>query len=417
MKTLAMVVAIASLAACKGGKPAKGEGPKNPAHPVETQEANAPDQLPAFEGQTRAPYRTANVAFDTHVIASGLEHPWALAFLPDGEMLVTERPGRLRIVSKDGTLSPPVRGVPTVDARDQGGLLDVAVDPQFAENRTVWLTFSERESDVNGTALARATLERGTAPQLQNVKVIWRQTPKLDSTKHFGSRILFDKSGAILVALGERSIDEGRHQAQKLDGTLGKIIRVMPDGSIPDDNPFVGRDGVKPEIWSYGHRNIQAAAWSPSGELWEIEHGARGGDEINVVEPGKDYGWPTISYGIEYKGDKIGEGITQKAGMEQPIYYWDPVIAPSGMTFYTGDKFPGWKGSLFVGALAAKHVARLTVDGRRIVGEERLLVDRARIRDVRQGLDGYLYVLTDEENGQLLRLAPKDEKAPQLGAR
>ena len=411
MKMLSATLLL-SLIACKGGQPAKGVGAREDGKPVERQPPNAVGQQPAFPGQTRAPYRSAGVGFDVQIVASGLEHPWALAFLPGGDMLVTERPGRLRIVDKAGALSAPVAGLPAVDTRDQGGLLDVAVDPAFAENNTIYFTFAELVDGKNGTALAKGTLVRGAAPKLENVQVIWSQTPKLDSTKHFGSRILFDKSGAILVALGERSIDEGRHQAQKLDGTLGKVVRVMPDGSIPKDNPFVGREGVRPEIFSFGHRNIQAAAWNPTtGAMWEVEHGARGGDELNIVEAGKDYGWPTISYGIEYKGDKIGEGITQKANMEQPIYYWDPVIAPSGMAFYAGDKFPAWKGSLFVGSLAGKHVARLTLEGNRVVGEERLLVDRARIRDVRVSPDGFIYVLTDEDKGELLRFAPGDKKA------
>lgn len=415
MRTLLFVSLTAALAC---GSAASGEGRKVPGKSLETKRANAPDQKPAFAGQTRAPYRTANVQFDVQVIAKNLDHPWALAFLPDGEMLVTERPGRLRIVAKNGALSAPVRGVPSVDARDQGGLLDVALDPKFADNRVIYLSFSERDGDMNGTALARGTLVQGKEPRLDDVKVIWRQRPKLDSTKHFGSRIVFDKSGALLLALGERSILEGRRQAQRLDGTLGKIIRIMPDGSIPKDNPFIGKTGVLPEIYSYGHRNIQAMAHNPSsGELWEVEHGARGGDEINVVKAGKNYGWPTITYGIEYSGGKIGEGITQKAGMEQPIYYWDPVIAPSGMAFYTGDKFPAWKGSLFVGALAGKHIARLTLDGDRVVGEERLLADRARIRDVRVGPDGLVYALTDEDNGELLRLAPREDKPQRVGTK
>jgi glucose/arabinose dehydrogenase len=413
-------LSTASLAIACQGQPAKGTGNKEPGKPLEAQPPNAPEQKPAFAGQTRAPYQTANVAFDTQVVAKGLEHPWAVAFLPDGAFLVTERPGRLRLVEASGEMSGPIAGVPAVDARDQGGLLDVVLDPAFDKNRTIYFTFAERDGDKNGTALAKATLVRegeGSSPRLDDVTVIWRQTPKLDSTKHFGSRIVFDKTGALLVALGERSIDLGREYVQKLDSTLGKVIRLMPDGSIPKDNPFVGKDGVLPEVYSYGHRNIQAAALHPeTGALWVVDHGARGGDEVNVVAPGKNYGWPDVSYGIEYKGDKIRDGITQKAGTEQPIYYWDPVIAPSGMAFYTGTKFPAWRGSVFVGALAGKHVARLALDGTRIVGEERLLADRARIRDVRMGPDGNIYALTDAENGELLRLLPAGDKAPQVGA-
>ena len=399
---------------CKpGGKPAAGTGQQIEGRPVETQQPNAKDQQPAFAGQTRAPYRTANVAFDVQVVARGLDHPWSLAFLPGGAMLVTERPGRLRIVGKDGSLSEPVAGVPAVDARGQGGLLEVALDPAFADNGFVYLTYAEQEESVNGTALARGKLVRdGAAARLDEVQVLWRQQPKIRSTLHFGSRIVFDGRGAMFVTLGERSIDQGRKQAQRLDGTLGKVIRITTDGTTPKDNPFVDKkvDGkdVPPEIWSYGHRNVQAAALHPeTGKLWVVDHGARGGDEINIVEAGKDYGWPTITYGIEYMGDEIGDGITAKPGMEQPIYYWDPVIAPSGMAFYTGDAFAPWKGSLLVGALAGKHVARLTLEGDRVVGEERLLADRGvRIRDVRQGPDGLVYLLTDEDEGELLRLAP-----------
>jgi glucose/arabinose dehydrogenase len=409
----AIVIGLLGLIACKEGKTAAGPGAQVEGKPVETQRPNGEGQKPAFEGQTRAPYRSGKVVIEAKVLAEGLEHPWSLAFLPDGAMLVTERPGRLRIVEHTGAFSVPVAGVPQVDARDQGGLLDVVVDPHYDQNQLVYLSFAEAEGGKNGTAVARGKLVRGPAPRLEDLTVIWRQQPKLDSTKHFGGRLVFDKGGALMVTLGERSILQGRRQAQRLDSTLGKIIRINTDGSIPQDNPFVGKAGVLPEIWSYGHRNIQAAAWHPeTGALWEVEHGARGGDEINIVEPGKDYGWPTISYGIEYDGAKIGEGLTRKEGMEQPVYYWDPVIAPSGMAFYNSDRIPQWKGSLFVGSLAGKHLARLTLDGNRVVGEERLLADRARFRDVRVGPDGLVYVLTDEDHGELIRLSPLGEDPP-----
>jgi glucose/arabinose dehydrogenase len=352
---------------------------------------------------------TANVAFDVQVVARGLEKPWAVAFLPDGRMLVTEKPGRLRIVGRDGALSEPVAGVPTVDARDQGGLLDVALDPSFATNQLIYLSYSEPRDGGNGTAVMRARLVDNA---LEDAKVIWRMQPTLDSTMHFGSRLVFARDGTLFITTGERSILEGRAQAQRLDSAFGKIIRIHPDGRIPDDNPFVGRAGALPEIWSIGHRNIQSAALHPdTGALWEVEHGARGGDEVNVAEKGKDYGWPTIAYGIEYTGGKIGEGRTQAPGLEQPLYYWDPVIAPSGMAFYTGELFPAWRGSLFVGGLAGKHVARLTLEGRRVIGEERLFADRdARFRDVRMGPDGAIYLLTDAENGELLRVVPAEKR-------
>jgi aldose sugar dehydrogenase len=377
---------------------------------------NGAGQQPAFPGQTRAPERKANVAFEVVTVASGLQTPWGLAFLPDGRMLVTERPGRLRVVSKTGTLSPPVAGLPAMDARGQGGLLDVVLDPRYASNRLVYLAIAEAgEKGMNHTAVLRGKFVDGPTPKLENVQVIFRQTPSLDSTLHFGCRLVFGRDGKLFIAMGDRSIPEGRMQAQRMDGLLGKIVRLNPDGSIPKDNPFVGRAGVRPEIWSLGHRNIQSAALHPrTGELWEVEHGTRGGDEINIARKGKDYGWPTIAYGIEYRGGVITGGITAKEGMEQPAYYWDPVIAPSGMVFYTANLFPAWKGSLFIGGLGSTCVVRLTLDGDKVVGEERLLTDlqpkRERIRDVRQGPEGALYLLTDHAEGRILKLVPAPRK-------
>jgi len=371
---------------------------------------NGAGQKPAFAGQTRAPERKANVAFEVVTVASGLQRPWGLEFLPDGRMLLTERPGRLRVVAKDGTLSPPVAGIPAVDTRGQGGLLGIALDPKYATNHLVYLSFSEpHDGGTNNTAVMRGKFADGPAPQLENVQIIFHQAPSLASTLHFGSRLVFSRDGKLFVTMGERSITEGRMQAQRMDGLLGKIVRLNPDGSIPKDNPFVGREGVRPEIWSLGHRNVQAATLNPAtGELWEVEHGTRGGDEINIARRGKDYGWPTIAYGIEYAGGQITGGITAKEGMEQPLYYWDPVIAPSGMTFYTGKMFPAWKGSLFIGGLGSTNLVRLTIDGEKVVGEERLLTDlqpkRERIRDVRQGPEGALYLLTDNAEGRILKL-------------
>ncbi len=404
------LAASIALAACSNTNGA-GRGGRGEGQPVETRPPNGTGQKPAFAGQTRAPLHRAGVEFDVRTVATGLEHPWGMVFLPDGAMLVTERPGRLRVVSADGDLSPPVEGLPEVDARNQGGLLDVALDPQFARSSIIYWSYAEPRDDGNGTAVARAVLVRDGAPALRDVAVIWRMTPTLDSTHHFGSRLVFDRSGMLFITTGERSDMEGRVQAQRLDGALGKVIRVKPDGTAPDDNPLVGRKDALPTIWSYGHRNIQSAALHPkTGALWTVEHGARGGDEINVPAAGKDYGWPTITYGIEYSGATIGEGLTAREGMEQPVYYWDPVIAPSGMAFYDADLFPAWKGSLFVGALAGEHIARLTLDGERVVGEERLLVDRARIRDVRVGHEGALYVLTDEDDGEILALVPPQRR-------
>jgi aldose sugar dehydrogenase len=377
---------------------------------VDQRPPNAPDQKPAFAGQTRAPAEKLNVAFDIVTVAEPLERPWGLAFLPDGKMLVTERAGRLRVVSADGKLSEPVAGLPAVDGRGQGGLLDVALDPQFASNGLVYWSYSEpREGGANNTAVARGKFVDGAAPNVENVEVIYHQVPSLDSRLHFGSRLVFARDGTLFVTQGDRSITEGRMQAQKMDSGIGKVVRINKDGSIPKDNPFVGKDGVRPEIWASGIRNIQSAALHPTtGELWEVEHGTRGGDEINIVRKGKDYGWPTIAYGVEYRGGAITGGLTAKDGMEQPLYYWDPVIAPSGMTFYTADLFPAWKGSLFIGGLASQALVRLSLDGEKVVGEERLLTDlKSRIRDVRQGPDGAIYLLTDAPAGKLLKLVPK----------
>jgi glucose/arabinose dehydrogenase len=373
---------------------------------------NGEGQKPAFPGQTRAPERKSGVAFDVVTVAEGLQNPWGLTFLPGGRLLVTERPGRLRIVSPDGTLSEPVAGLPPVDARGQGGLLDVALDPQFASNGLIYWSYAEpREPGVNNTAVARGKFVDGAAPRVDNVQVIFHQAPSLTSQQHYGGRLVFRRDGTLFITLGERSVTEGRMQAQRMDGLLGKIVRINADGSIPKDNPFVGKDGVRPEIWSLGHRNVQGAALNPAtGDLWSVEHGTRGGDEINIPRAGKDYGWPTIAYGIEYRGAPITGGIQQKDGMEQPRYYWDPVIAPSGMLFYSGDLFKAWKGNLFIGGLASQQLTRLTIDGEKIVDEEHLLTDlpqRERIRDVRQGPEGALYLLTDNAKGRVLKLVPK----------
>ncbi|HXH04272.1 MAG TPA: PQQ-dependent sugar dehydrogenase [Candidatus Competibacteraceae bacterium] len=341
-------------------------------------------------------------AVRVETLARGLEHPWGLAFLPDGGMLVTERPGRLRRVEPDGRLSEPLAGLPPVFAQGQGGLLDVALSPHFAEDRLVYLSFAEPGEGGAGTAVARGRLGSGG---LEGTQVIWRQQPKVGGANHFGSRLLFRPDGTLFVTLGDRYAY--RERAQDLAVTLGKIVRINPDGSVPPDNPFVGRAGARPEIWSYGHRNIQAAALHPeTAALWTVEHGARGGDELNHPEAGKNYGWPVITYGVDYSGLRIGEG-TAKPGMEQPVYYWDPVIAPSGATFYTGAAFPQWQGSLLIGSLRPGLLVRLTFAGDRVAHEERYLAELGeRIRDVRQGPDGRLYLLTDSRDGRILRLLP-----------
>ncbi|NMG42727.1 PQQ-dependent sugar dehydrogenase [Aromatoleum toluvorans] len=337
-------------------------------------------------------------------VARGLETPWSLAFLPDGNMLVTERPGRLRIVSPDGKLSAPILNVPRVHAAGQGGLLDVVIGPNFARDRLIWLSFAQPTSKGARTAVARARLD-DTARSLQNVEVVFAQREDPDGRNHWGSRLVFDRDGNLFVTLGDRF--SHRDSAQDLASHLGKIVRIRPDGGIPPDNPFVGKAGAQPEIWSWGHRNVQGAALHPvTGKLWAHEHGPQGGDEVNVVRAGGNYGWPVITYGKEYvTGFSIGEG-TERADVVPPVRVWIPSIAPSGMTFYTGDAFPKWKGSLFVGALRGQLLARLELDGEKVVREERLLTELGkRIRDVRQGPDGKLYLL-DETDGRILRLDP-----------
>ena len=414
MKTTILVAALALFlggsylaAQIPGGRRGGGPPGGGPEQGMNTRPPNGEGQKPAFENQTRAPEQKLNVAFDVVTIAEGLQNPWGIAFLPDGRMLVTERPGRLRIVTADGKLSEPVAGLPAVDARGQGGLLDVALDPAYQKNGLIYWSFSEpRENMENNTAVARGRFVDGTAPRVENVQVIFHQQPSMASTLHFGSRLVFGRDGTLFVTMGDRSITPGRMQAQQMDSLLGKIARINTDGSIPKDNPFVGKQGVRPEIWSFGHRNSQAATLHPTtGELWEVEHGTRGGDELNVVRKGQDYGWPTIAYGIEYQGGQITGGIQAKEGMQQPRYYWDPVIAPSGMTFYTGTAFPAWRGSLFIGALREQRLVRLTLENDRVTGEEHLLTDRGqRVRDVRQAADGSLYLVTDEDNGELWRI-------------
>ena len=382
--------------------------------PVDPRPANNPEQKAAVAGQTDAPENKGPVAFDVVTVAEGLQNPWGMTWLPSGKMLVTERPGRLRVLSGDGKLSAPVAGLPPVDARGQGGLLDVALDPAFAKNNLIYWSYSEpKEAGANNTAVARGKfVDDPAAPRVDDVQVIYHQAPSLVSTLHFGSRLVFGRDGTLFITQGDRSITEGRMQAQKMDSGLGKIMRINPDGSIPKDNPFVGKDGVQPSIWSSGHRNVQAATLNPAtGELWEVEHGTRGGDEINIARKGKDYGWPTIAYGIEYRGGPITGNITQQAGMEQPLYYWDPIIGPSGMTFYSGSLFPAWKGNLFIGGHGTRDLVRLVLDGDKVVGEERLLKDAQPkpepIRDVRTGPDGALYVMTDSPAARILKLVPK----------
>ena len=380
--------------------------------PIETRAPNATGQEPAFAGQTRICGVTSNVAFDVAVIASGLEHPWSVEPLPDGQFLVTERPGRLRLVSASGQVGEPIDGIPAVAAGGQGGLLDVALSPTFANDRTIFWTFSEPREGGNGTAIARGVLSPDRR-RVSDVRVIFHVEPTYNGRQHYGSRIAFGSDGMLYASFGERSDTPMRRYAQDLGSHLGKSIRIRPDGSVPQDNPFVGRSGAKPEIWTVGHRNPQGLAFDAQGRLWQVEHGTRGGDELNLLQKGKNYGWPLQAYGIEYSGKQpisspLGDAATSVAGMEQPVYFWDPVIAPSGLQFYTGSAFPAWRGNAFIGGLGGKRLVRLVLDGTRVTGEEHLLVDRGkRVRDVRQGPDGLLYLVTDEQDGELLKLVPK----------
>ena len=342
------------------------------------------------------------------VLARGLAHPWAMTFIGDGRLLVTERPGRLRVVGADGTVGPPIEGVPRVDAVGQGGLLDVLADSDFERNRRIHFCYAEPSASGTGnsTALASARLS-DDGRRLEQVRVLFTQQPKVSSRLHFGCRIVESPDGHLFLALGERY--SRMQDAQTLDNHHGKVIRLRKDGSVPPDNPLVGRAGALPEIWSWGHRNPQGAAWGPDDRLWVHEHGPQGGDEINRPEPGRNYGWPVVTHGQNYGGGTIGEGLTHQAGMEPPLHHWTPSIAPSGMAFLRSDRYgPQWQGSLFVGSLKFRYLARLELQGERVVREEKLLQSVGqRVRDVREGPDGLLYVLTDDPDGQLLRLRPR----------
>lgn len=346
-------------------------------------------------------FKTQDYNLQVVTVTSGLEHPWGMAFLPDGRMLVTERPGRLRLVEDGKMLPQPVAGLPAIAVQGQGGLLDVALHPKFSENGWVYVSYAARGEGGIGTEVARGKLEGN---RLSNVQVIFRQAPKLGGGRHFGSRLVFDREGHLYITLGDRGDDD---RAQRPDQLVGKVVRLKDDGSVPEDNPFVNQAGARPEIFTLGNRNVQGAALNPvTGLVWAHEHGPQGGDEVNVLRAGVNYGWPVITYGVQYvTGMKIGEG-TRKEGMAQPLWKWAPSIAPSGMAFYTGDKFPKWKGDLFVGALKNQLLVRLRLDGEKVVSEERMLEGIGRVRDVRAGPDGFLYLLTDAPDGELLRLEP-----------
>ncbi len=387
--------------------------PRPEGDPVQTGAPNVPEFSPAFPEQTRAPEVLSATRLQVTEVASGFNKPWAIAFLPDGRMLVTEKPtGNLFLVTPEGQRSAPVQGLPAVDGRGQGGLMDVELGPDFAQSGLIYWSYYEPRSGGNGLAVARGRLVEGTPSRVDALEVIFRMQPTLDSTAHAGGRLVFATDGKLFVTLGDRSVQAGRVQAQSPDSHFGKVVRINPDGSVPSDNPLVGTAGARPEIWSLGHRNILSADLDPQGRLWIVEMGPQGGDELNLVQRGKDYGWPTIGYGEEYGGAPAHDA-TQAPGMEQPVYYWDPVIAPSGLTVYSGDLFPEWKGNFFIGGLAAGALVRLVLDQDKVIAEEWLLRDRGeRIREVVQGPEGALYLLTDSADGKLLRLTPETGKGP-----
>ena len=430
---LAIILVAASGACAQGGQNPPASSPPRPdattqnsqCRPVDMGVANAPDQKPAFPGQTRACMAKSDADFDVLVVAKGLNRPWAVEPLPDGVLLVTEKSGQMRIVGADGSVGQPIGGLlpigqggvsaessqgglPPITARGQGGLLDVALSPNFTSDRTIFWSFSEQREGGSGTTVARGVLSTDRR-NLEQVKVIFRALPTYNNGLHFGSRLAFGPDGKLYITLGDR-FDKAvtRPQAQQLNSHLGKVIRINPDGSVPPDNPFTKESGALLENWDIGHRNVQSAVFDDKGQLWTVEHGAKGGDELNLVEKGKNYGWPIISYGEEYSGEPIPGNITARAGLEQPVYYWDPVIAPSGMEYYTGNAFPAWRGNIFVGGLASQRLIRLVMKDNRVVGEEHLLNDRGkRIRDVRQGPDGSLYVVTDESGGEVWKITPR----------
>jgi glucose/arabinose dehydrogenase len=396
------IFAAALIFAACTGSPSNGQQSQN----AVAQGAPNTDFTPAFAGQTRAPEALSGVQINAEEIATGLNHPWAIVFLPDGRMLVTERVGRLRVVTREGQISDPVAGLPEVFAQGQGGLLDVVLSPNFATDRLIYWTYSEpREGGGNGTSVARGRLSDDVS-RVEDVQVIFRQMPSWQSRGHFGSRLVFDREGRLYVVLGDRQNPEPRQLAQDLSTHIGKVVRINADGSAPADNPFVGQANHRAENWSYGHRNIQGADLHPdTGELWTIEHGPRGGDELNIPRAGRNYGWPVIGYGEDYNGSRMHEASARE-GMEQPIYYWDPVIAPGDMDFYRGSLFP-WRGDLLIAGLNTRSLVRLDVEGERVTGEERFALNVGRIRDLAESEDGALWIITDEDNGRVLRLTPQ----------
>lgn len=380
-----------------------------PAQTVEPKPPSAEGQTPAFPQQTRAPLQVSGVKFQVRTVAKGLEFPWGLALLPDGRMLVTERPGRIRLVT-DGKLSEPLEGPPAVHTQAISGMLDIAIDPKFAANHLVYWSYVEARATGSGTTVARGRLVDGEHPALADVQVIYRQVPDLETThSNYGGRLLFARDGALFLTLGDRDEMKWRPLIQQMDNGVGKLVRIRTDGSPAPGDPFLHSKGVRPEIWASGFRNPLGVALDPrTGELWLTDVGPRGGDELDHIRRGRNYGWPVIGYGKEYSGQRVGDG-TVKAGYEQPAYYWDPVISPSSLAFYEGAAFPAWKGSVFVTSLSQRHLARLALKGDKVVGEERLLADlEERLRLVKPGPDGSLYLLTDNAEGRILQLVPAE---------
>jgi len=372
---------------------------------VETKQPNS-DYKPAFKGQTRIGAIVTKTPYESKVLTSSLRAPWGIAPLPDGRFIITERGGSIRMVSASGSVGEPINGVPKVNSDGQGGLLGICIDPAFGKNRMVYWAFSEKLADGNLTAVARGRLS-SDEKSLENVTVIYRATPAYDGALHYGGRVIFSKDGYLFLTTGERSDLVTRPQAQDINSGLGKVIRITKDGKPAPGNPFIGKANARPELYSYGHRNVQGIAIHPvTGDVWESEFGPRGGDEINRIVAGNNYGWPTITYGIEYSGKKIGDAIQQKQGLQQPVYYWDPVISPSGITFYDGKVIAEWKNNLFISSLSGMHICRLVIVNNTVTGEERLLSgENQRFRDVKEGIDGALYAITDQ--GRLYRIGKK----------
>jgi aldose sugar dehydrogenase len=403
-----MSLALSSVVYASCGQSSKEQAANiSNAPSVETKTQNSPEYKPAFAGQTRVGSVKTKTSYEFKVLSEKLSFPWGIKSLPDGRLLITEKEaGNLRIAKTNGELSKPITGLPAVNSKGQGGLLGVTIDPNFEKNRMIYWSFSGDVEGGNLTSIAKGKLSTDES-KIENVTIIYRATPAYKGTLHYGGRIVFDKEGNLFISTGERSDLVTRPQSQQLNSSLGKIIHITTDGKPVAGNPFMSQADAKPELYSYGHRNVQGLAFHPTtGELFSNEFGPRGGDEINHVRAGKNYGWPTITYGIEYSGKKIGEVIQQKEGMEQPTYYWDPSVSPSGMTFYSGSAIPEWKNNLFVGCLSGMHIARLVIENNKVVGEERLLSEEyQRFRDVTEGKDGALYAVTD--NGRLYRIFKK----------